>query len=233
MLQQLFTQSGFELTNGQISQFKLFLKIFQEKNAVINLSAIRAENDIILKHFIDSLEVTKLLPYQQAQTIIDMGTGGGFPGIPLAIMNPDKQFFLVDSVQKKIAMINYFIQALGLTNVTTQAIRAEVIGQNPQIREVCDLCLSRAVAYLPTLIEYCLPLVKVGGHFIAFKEESVEEMEDSKTALQEIGGVIENIHEYQLHGLEKKRNLIVMKKNKITSKIYPRAVGVPGNKPLL
>lgn len=232
MLLQLLSDSGLSFSPDQIEKFEKFLQLFQEKNAVVNLSAIRAEKDIIIKHFLDSLEVTKLLPYQEASTIIDLGTGGGFPGIPLAILSPEKQFLLVDSVQKKINSIKFFIQKLGLSNAKTIVGRAEEIGAHKDHREHYDLCVSRSVAYLPTLLEYCLPLIKINGYFVAYKEPSEEEIRDSQNALATLGGTIDTVHTYTLPGLEQERNLILVKKTEKTPGTYPREIGTPSKKPL-
>ena len=232
MIQELFQQSGVLITKNQEVLFENFLELFIEKNKQINLSAIRDEKDIMIKHFIDSLSITSLAQYQQAEKIVDIGSGGGFPGIPLAIYSPEKEFLMNESIDKKVLSIKYFIHILGLLNANIDSLRAEELGQVSTIREQYDICTARAVAYLPTLAEYCLPLVKVGGYFIAYKENNPEEIEASAKAIQILGGYLEKLHFYRLPKVEKERILIIIKKVKETPKEYPRRVGVPSKNPL-
>jgi 16S rRNA (guanine527-N7)-methyltransferase len=232
MLSSIFTQSGIHVTPDQLHQYEQFLDLFIEKNKQINLSAIREEKDIVIKHFIDSLSITSLPQYQQAKNIVDIGSGGGFPGIPLAIYSPEKTFLLNESIEKKVLSIKYFIQELGLSNTKTSSLRAEELGHVSTEREQYDICTARAVAYLPTLAEYCLPMVKIGGYFIAYKDNNQDEIQEAENAIILLGGTLEKIHFYHLPEVEKERILIIIKKEKETPKEYPRRVGVPSKKPL-
>jgi len=232
MLFSIFTPSGIHVTKDQLHQYEQFLDLFIEKNKQINLSAIREEKDIVIKHFIDSLSITSLPQYQQAKNIVDIGSGGGFPGIPLAIYSPEKKFLLNESIEKKVLSIKYFIQELGLSNAKTSSLRAEELGHVPTEREQYDICIARAVAYLPTLAEYCLPMVKIGGYFIAYKDNNQDEIQEAENTIILLGGTLEKIHFYHLPEVEKERILIIIKKEKETPKEYPRRVGVPSKKPL-
>ncbi len=241
MIQELFTKYKIELEEHEIQKFQEFLNIFQEKNSQINLSAIRDEAGIIEKHFVDSvmlnvfLDFTETLPSPEKKgetktKVADLGTGGGFPLIPLAIVNPEVDFTGIDSVGKKLKAIDEFTEKLGLKNVKTLNGRAEEIGQNIEYREQFDFVTSRATAYLPTLLEYVVPLLKVGGIFCAYKLEDKEELKKSKKALSKLGAKILKVKNYRL--ADQNRTIIFIEKITKTHTKYPRKVGIPLQKPL-
>lgn len=215
--------------------FEKFLKIFQQKNALINLSSIREADDIVEKHFVDSVMLAVFYDFQeQVDTplkVADLWTGWGFPGIPLALIAPEAQFTLIDSVAKKLRCVDEFAQELSLKNISTLAGRAEEIGQNPQYREAFDLVVSRATAYFPTLLEYALPLVKVGGIFAAYKLTDKEEFLSIKKALARLGGKILKIKNYEIAGQE--RSIVFIEKVSTCHKKYPRKIWEPLKNPII
>lgn len=227
-----FDQQKIVLTLPQKEQFELFLKIFMEKNAVINLSAIRDEENIILKHFLDSCLIFDLLPYKEAKNIIDVGTGGGFPGLPLAILSPEKNFTLIDSVGKKVKAVQSFVQELGLKNVKCIQSRAEEIGHDSHFREKFDLVVSRAVAFLPTLVEYVIPLIRVKGYCIAYKEASAEEKDRSHHSVTVLQSRLIAEKKYTLPHTDHTRSFMIFQKDAKTSSQYPRTNGIPLQNPL-
>lgn len=225
----LFSKYHLELSPKEIELFTRFLDIFQETNAQINLSAIRERDEIIEKHFIDSLLVKQFCSLEWK--ILDLGTGWGFPGIPLKIVDEeDAHYTLVDSVGKKVKVVNDFISYLWLTNITAIQARAEELGQDKTYRESYNIVLSRATAYLPTLLEYSLPLLSLGGLLIAYKLKDTDEIKESTKALEELGGEIIANHEYELLG--QKRVFIFVQKVAPTPKQYPRRIGDPLKFPL-
>jgi 16S rRNA (guanine527-N7)-methyltransferase len=233
-MRELFQKYDIELSESEIEKFQKFLEIFMETNSQINLSAIRDEAWIIEKHFIDSLMLAvfyDLVPDSTGtMNIVDMGTGGWFPGIPLAITHPDAQFTLIDSVAKKLKCVQNFADTLKLPNIKTLTGRAEDIGQNPNHREQYDMVVSRATAYFPTLLEYSLPLLKVGGMLAAYKLTDKEEFTSIKKALSRLGGKIYKIKNYELDGQE--RSIVFIEKIAQTHAKYPRKVGIPLKEPL-
>ena len=207
------------------------MKLLLECNEKINLTAINEEDDIILKHFIDSLTITKYI--EQGKSIVDVGTGAGFPGIPVKIAREDANVTLVDSLNKRILFLQDVIQKLDLNNITTLHYRAEEFGQNKKYRESFDIATSRAVANLSTLVEYLLPLVKVGGICICMKGSEVkEELENAKKAIQILGGKIEKQEEFILPESDIKRNIIIIRKICSTPNKYPRKPGTPAKEPI-
>lgn len=200
-------------------------------NEKINLTGITDEDQFILKHFIDSLLIYNMKEYDEAHTVIDMGTGGGFPGIPLAIMSEDKKFVLTDSLNKRLKVIDELTSQIGITNVITCHGRAEDLGRSQDHREKYDMCVSRAVASLPTLCEYCLPFVKVGGFFLAYKgPDCQDEIKAAEKAITVLGGELVKINDVDFEGFEHK--ILVIKKIKSTPKKYPRKAGTPSKQPL-
>ncbi len=215
----------------EIENFKIYMKLLLEWNKKINLTAITNEDDIILKHFIDSLTIKKYM--SENEKIIDIGTGAGFPGIPLAIMNKNNEITLMDSLNKRIVFLNDVINKLKLTNVKAIHSRAEELARNKTYREKYDVAVSRAVANLSTLVEYMLPFVSVGGKCICMKGPNIEEeLKNAKNAIKELGGEIIKIENFKLPESDNERNIVIIKKIKETSSKYPRKSGTPSKEPI-
>lgn len=220
------------LDDKQIEDFYCYMNELIEWNKNINLTAITEEKEIIQKHFIDSLTIFKYL--NKNDKIIDVGTGAGFPGIPLKIADETLDITLLDSLNKRILFLDNVIEKLKLNNIKTIHSRVEDAAINPQYREKYDIATSRAVAQLNVLLEYLLPLVKVGGKCICMKGGNVEEeLENSKKALEILGGKVEKIESFELPNSDIKRNIIIIKKVSHTPKAYPRKAGTPSKKPLV
>ena len=213
------------------SELVNYMKGILEWNEKINLTAIKNPGEFVIKHFFDSFPAAMLPEFRNADTIIDVGTGGGFPGVPLAVLCPEKKFVLADSLAKRLRVIDAVAIESGITNITTVHGRAEDLGRNPDYRETFDVCVSRAVASLPVLLEYCLPFVKVGGTFIAYKgPEAEEEIKISSVALKKLGGKIDRVVD-ESDGTYS-HNLIVITKSSSTPESYPRKAGTPSKTPL-
>ena len=220
------------LNNKQIEDFYYYMNELIEWNKNINLTAITEEKEIIQKHFIDSLTIIKYL--KNNDKIIDVGTGAGFPGIPLKISNETLDITLLDSLNKRILFLNNVIEKLKLNNIRTIHSRVEDAASNLEHREKYDIATSRAVAQLNVLLEYLLPLVKVGGKCICMKGGNIEEeLKNSKKALEILGGKVEKIESFELPDSDIKRNIIIIKKVSHTPKKYPRKAGTPSKKPLI
>ncbi|MCR5586368.1 MAG: 16S rRNA (guanine(527)-N(7))-methyltransferase RsmG [Lachnospiraceae bacterium] len=220
------------LDDNQINQLDLFYEMLVEKNKVMNLTAITEFDEVIIKHFADSLSIGKVMP-SNINTVCDLGTGAGFPGIPMAIAYPNIQFTLIDSLNKRIKFLQEVVDALGLKNVTLIHARAEEAGRNKLYREKFDLVVSRAVANISTLSEYCLPLVKLNGYFISFKSGDIkEEVSLSGNAIQKLGGAMEEPVYFSLPDTDISRSFIIIDKKKYTPKAYPRKAGTPSKEPL-
>ena len=220
-----------ELAYEKQQQFEDYMKLLLEWNEKINLTAITEEDDIILKHFADSLTISKYI--NEGDTIVDVGTGAGFPGIPVKIEREDIDVTLVDSLNKRILFLQNVIEKLGLQKVKTLHYRAEEFGQNKKYRETFDVATSRAVANLSTLVEYLLPLVKVGGICICMKGSEIsEELENSKNAIHILGGKLETVEEFTLPESNIKRNIVIIKKISSTPNKYPRKAGTPAKEPI-
>lgn len=221
-----------DISQEQIEKLDKFYEMLIEKNKVMNLTAITDFDDVLKKHFVDSLSICFCLP-EQVLSVCDLGTGAGFPGIPLAIYYPDIHFTLIDSLNKRINFLSEVVDELGLTNVSLVHSRAEEAGRNKLYREKFDLVVSRAVANISVLSEYCLPLVSVGGNFISYKSASVdEEISDSGKAIEKLGGKINSIEKFLLPNTDIARSFILISKDKTTPKAYPRKAGTPGKDPL-
>ncbi len=230
-LSKLASELGIDLNEEQQKQFFLYMDLLLEWNEKINLTAITEEDDIILKHFIDSLTIMKYI--NDNENIIDVGTGAGFPGIPIAISNKNTDITLLDSLNKRIIFLNDVIEKINLKNVNAIHGRAEEIGQNKNYREKYDISVSRAVANLSTLVEYLIPLVKVGGKIICMKgPDCEEEILNAKYAIKELGGKIVQVDEFNLPNSDNKRTVIIIEKIKETEKKYPRKAGIPSKQPI-
>ena len=220
-----------EIDEQMCKQFYQYMKLLLEWNEKINLTAITEENEVILKHFIDSLTINKYI--EEGETIIDIGTGAGFPGIPLAITKMENKITLVDSLNKRINFLLKVKDALNLNNVEAIHGRVEEIGKNSNHREHYNVVTSRAVAKLNVLLEYMMPLVKVGGKCICMKGSNIdEEIEQSKKALSILGGEIIKVDKMVLPSTDISRNIILIKKVRETPKQYPRKPGTPAKEPI-
>ena len=223
---------NFTLSDKKIQQLDLFYELLVEKNKVMNLTAITEFDEVIVKHFADSLSICSVLP-SDVENICDLGTGAGFPGIPMAIAYPDLKFTLIDSLNKRIKFLQEVVDALGLTNITLIHARAEEAGKNKIYREQFDLVVSRAVANISTLSEYCLPLVKVNGYFISYKSGDItEEINASGSAIKKLGGSMNKPVYFKLPNTDINRSFIIINKEKNTPKAYPRKAGTPSKEPL-
>lgn len=224
---------GVELTDQQIEQFIKYYEILVEWNSFMNLTGITEYEEVIQKHFVDSLALCKAIDVNQVNSLIDIGTGAGFPGIPLKIAYPHLEVTLLDSLQKRIKFLDEVVNQLGLEKVETIHGRAEDFAKPSMKRETYDLCVSRAVANLASLSEYCLPYVKVGGYFIPYKSGKVEEeLEESKKAVFLLGGKIEEEVKFMLPDSDISRSLIKIKKVGATPKKYPRKSGLATKEPI-
>lgn len=224
---------GITLTEKQIEQFLIYYEMLVEWNEFMNLTAITEYDEVMKKHFIDSISLIKAYDVTKSASVIDVGTGAGFPGLALKIAYPNLQVTLLDSLNKRIQFLNEVISKLGLEGVETIHGRAEDFAKPGKLREKYDLCVSRAVANLSTLSEYCLPFVKVGGQFISYKSEKItEEMSAAGNAIRLLGGKVVNQVEFQLPDSDIYRNLFVIEKVKETPKKFPRKAGLPSKEPL-
>lgn len=224
---------GLSLSPLQIDQFLTYYEILLEWNSVMNLTTITDFDEVISKHFIDSLSLIKIIDLNQIKKVIDVGTGAGFPGIPLKIVFPHLEILLLDSLNKRINFLNTIVEQLKLENISAVHGRAEEMAMNKIYRESYDLCVSRAVANLSTLSELCLPFVKVKGYFVSYKGDVVrEELDQAKHAIFLMGGKIEKREDFVLPGTDFNRSLIKIIKQEPTSKKYPRKAGTPSRSPL-
>ncbi|HHW49476.1 MAG TPA: 16S rRNA (guanine(527)-N(7))-methyltransferase RsmG [Clostridiaceae bacterium] len=222
---------GITLDEEEVNTFFMYARLLKEWNKKINLTAIEEGRDIIIKHFIDSLSIVPFLkPYE---SLIDVGTGAGFPGIPVKIALENINVVLLDSLEKRINFLNTVISETGITGIKAIHGRAEDFGKDVSYREKFDVSVARAVANLPVLLEYCLPFVKVGGIFIAMKGSNLEELDSSRKALDVLGGEIEKVEQFSLPFDDIRRSVIIIKKLRHTPTKYPRKAGKPSKEPLI
>ena len=223
---------GVNIDDNIANVFKKYMEILLEWNQKINLTAITEEDDILLKHFTDSLTILRYI--ENNKKIVDIGTGAGFPGVPLSIIKKENEFYLVDSLNKRINFLSEVKTKLDLENVHNLHYRAEEFGKNINYREIFDIAVSRAVANLSTLAEYLLPLVNLGGKVICMKGSNVEEeLNQAKFAINELGGKLIKIEELVLPRTDMKRTIIIIEKIKNTPLKYPRKAGLPAKQPLV
>jgi len=224
---------GSPLTEKQLKAFEVFEAELMSWNEKFNLTAIRDAEGIRIKHFLDSLTCLQVMKPLHNERIIDVGTGAGFPGIPLKIIYPGLKLTLVESVGKKAGFCRHLVETLHLDNVDVLTLRAEEVGRLPNHRAQYDWALARAVASLPILAEYLIPLLKIGGHMLAQKGESAHaEAQASENALKLLGAQLQKIDKITLPGVVDERFLVVIKKTAATPAPYPRTVGIPTKKPL-
>lgn len=233
LLESKAKELSLTFSERQIKQFEDYYRILIEWNHVMNLTAITEYEEVVEKHFIDSLSIINAVDFSEIFNIIDIGTGAGFPGIPLKIAFPDINITLLDSLNKRVKFLNEVIEQLGLNNINAIHGRAEDYAKQKEYREQYDLCVSRAVANLSTLSEYCLPYVKINGLFIPYKSGDIDvELEKSEHAVSILGGVVSDVIRFQLPGTDIGRSFVKIKKIKSTGKKYPRKAGLPSKEPL-
>lgn len=228
----MLEEKGISLSPQQLDQFELYYQLLVEWNEKMNLTAITEKPDVYLKHFFDSITPAFYHDFSKPQSICDVGAGAGFPSIPLKICFPHLKVSIVDSLQKRITFLNHLASQLELEDVAFYHDRAETFGRR-EVRESFDLVIARAVARLSVLSELCLPLVKVGGIFVAMKGASAqEELEQGKTAIHVLGGDVASVQRFTLPIEESERTIIFIEKKRKTPKKYPRKPGVPNKLPI-
>ena len=224
---------GISLTEQQSEQLYEYYRLLVEWNSFMNLTGITEFSEVVQKHFVDSLSIVKVKNMNDVDNLIDVGTGAGFPGLPLKIVFPHLKVTLLDSLNKRIDFLNAVIEKTGLTGIETIHGRAEDFAKPGLKREIYDLCVSRAVANLSTVSEYCLPFVAVNGSFVSYKSgDSEEEIHQAKHAISLLGGKVKNVDKFQLPGTDMGRALVEIKKTKQTPGKYPRKAGLPAKEPL-
>jgi len=230
-VQEAAASFGMELSEKQIAQFEQYRAGILEWNEKVNLTAITDPEEFEIKHFKDSIMAAADPAMEQAERIIDVGTGGGFPGIPLAILFPQKRFTLMDSLGKRIKIIDQLSREIGIGNVELVHARAEDLARKKEYRQQFDICVSRAVANLSTLSEYCIPFVKIGGYFAPYKTAAAkDEITEGKKAVSILGGHLERVTEFSSGELD--HTILWIKKVKETPSKYPRKAGTPSKQPL-
>lgn len=234
LLNSAVNDVGLEFDENKYNQFIKYMSLLKSWNEKVNLTAITDDLEIVKKHFIDSIKIFKFQPLKDAKKVIDVGTGGGFPGIPMKIIKPELEVVLLDSLKKRISVLESILNDIGINDVAAIHGRAEEFGVKTEFREKFDVVVSRAVANLAVLSEFCLPYAKIGGYFVALKGPSVDsEVNESKRAINELGGKLIDLIEVHIENTDLKHNLVVIKKIKNTPKQYPRKAGIVSKKPLL
>jgi len=222
-----------EINEFQMNQFRIYYQMLIEWNENVNLTAITEYDEVLVKHFLDSIALCAYTDLSKKKKIIDIGTGAGFPGIPLKIIFPELQVTLLDSLNKRVLFLNTVIEKLRLDNMETVHVRAEDLARDKNYREKYDFSVSRAVANLSTLNELCLPFVKEKGYFVSYKSEKADmEIENAKRSIKLLGGIMEHKYEYILPETDINRTLIFIKKTKKCPALYPRKAGTPTKNPL-
>ena len=217
---------GIILTDEQVRQFLTYYEF-------LNLTAITEYEEVVQKHFVDSLSIVKVCDMKQVQTLIDVGTGAGFPGVPIKIAFPHIKVVLLDSLNKRVQFLNELTGRLGCEEITAVHGRAEDFGKNPAYREQFDLCVSRAVANLSSLSEYCVPFINEKGRFISYKSMEIDtEAQEAKKAIYLLGGKVEQVETFCLPGSDLGRSFVVIRKERPTPAKYPRKAGMPSKEPL-
>lgn len=230
-MSQQFEKEKFTFSEEQKRNFFTFYQMLSEKNKVMNLTSITKFSEVVEKHFLDSILLNRVVDLNSPLKIIDVGTGAGFPGVPLKIAFPNLHITLMDSLNKRVVFLQEVIQALKLENIEAVHARAEELGRNDKYREKFDISVSRAVANLSTLEEYCIPFVKRGGYFISYKSGEIEEeLQMSQKACEILGGKIKEVYKFNLG--EQKRSFVLIEKWKNSPKAYPRKAGTPSKQPL-
>lgn len=236
LFEQGLEQLGISLSQAQKEQFMKYYEHLVEKNKVMNLTAITEYEEVIVKHFLDSLSLVKVQAFSgktEGKTMIDVGTGAGFPGIPLKIAFPRIQIVLLDSLNKRVGFLNEVIELLGLQGIRAVHGRAEDYARQKDYRESFDFCVSRAVANLSTLSEYCLPFVREGGSFVSYKSGKIEEeLSQAGEAVKILGGKVQDVIKFSLMDRDMERSFVVIGKAKPTPKRFPRKAGLPSKEPL-
>lgn len=226
-------EMGIILDERQIQDFMVYYEYLTEQNKLLNLTSITEFEEVMVKHFVDSLSIVKGLDMKKYRTLIDVGTGAGFPGLPLKIVYPHLNVVLLDSLNKRIHFLNTLIDKLRYENITAIHGRAEDMAKNPAYREKFDIAVSRAVANLASLSEYCIPFVKINGWFVSYKSTNVdEEIECAGHAINVLGGKLKERKEFFLPDSDIGRSLVMIYKEKHTSGKYPRKAGLPSKEPL-
>ncbi len=233
-LKEAIMEMGLACSDLQAGQFEAYMRGVLEWNEKVNLTRITEPEEFVVKHFLDSLVCCNRREFRQAERIIDVGTGAGFPGVPLAILAPEKKFVLMDSLAKRLRIIDELCAEAGISNVETVHARAEELARNKNHRERYDLCVSRAVANMAVLSEYCLPFIKVGGAFMAYKGPEAEtEAAEAENAIRLLGGSLQEIFDASLEKYQISHRIIFIKKVKNTVSKFPRKAGTPTKEPLL
>lgn len=233
LLMDSLSKMDFAIDEEKINQLNKYYEMLVEKNKVMNLTAITEYDEVVIKHFVDSLAITKVYNMIPINNVIDIGTGAGFPGMVLKIFYPDIQFTLLDSLNKRVGFLKEVAEELSLNKIDAVHGRAEDYARQANHREKYDLCVSRAVANLSTLAEYSLPFVKKGGYFVAYKaEDCLDEVKSAEKAISILGGKIEDTVMYKIPNSDITRAFVIIKKVNNISNKYPRKAGLPAKEPL-
>ncbi len=231
LLKSKLTSWSIPISDTQLDQFETYYNLLIDWNSKMNLTAITARSEVEIKHFLDSVALASVINLNETESISDIGTGAGFPGIPIKILFPHIKILLLDSLNKRIGFINRVIDELNLTDITAIHGRAETLAHDTKYREQFDICLSRAVANLSSLTELCLPFVRVGGQFISYKSgDCEEEVSAANKAITLLGGRLSNVVEFNLE--DSRRSFVIVDKYENSVDKYPRREGIPVKKPL-